>query len=331
MFNKKELSYLVNFGAHPILKIAVEKAITELFQGRNMECYEDTISITVDYKKATSEGNKYKIFSHGGGCYDIHLLMNQEEARPRSYIWNMEFKSNYEMLSILIKLIKKVGFTVYYHDNSYLGFPALQIIIPGMSELTSNNYNEFKFNEICEQAKKMYFNINVSKKENIRSLIRIIDNNSIGEKFSLSDLIKLPLEKSNDLENITKNILLIILYAAVYDYNKAYEYSVKYLKELAQMKDIERDIIQYYKIISFILNCKRDKIPDDEISDILSNYVENNVIEECLNDLKEENLFLYLPTINCPKCNECLIENQCKFKNEKKIYDIIIKQYKVCS
>ena len=89
-----------------------------------------------------------------------------------------------------------------------------------------------------------------------------------------------------------------MLYTAVKNYDEAYKSCVKYIQTIKKTKDISNDVIRYYEIIASILNCKRNKMSDNEIKDILSNFLEDSAIEEGLNDLKEENLFLYLPKLN---------------------------------
>lgn len=333
LFNRETLSYIVNFGAHPILKIAIERSITELFQGRDINNYEDMVSFLADYKRASEEGNRFKIFNDGGGYYHIKILENSKISNPSSYMWNIEFKDNTEMLNCFLNLIDELKFSAYYIDNSYLGFPVCQIIIPGMSEVTYNSYNELQHNDLCNKIKELYFNLSISKKEKILKIIDLLSDDNIRDSISLEDLIKLPLNTYNDLGNITKRLLLVMLYTAVKNYDEAYKSCVKYIQTIKKTKDISNDVIRYYEIIASILNCKRNKMSDNEIKDILSNFLEDSAIEEGLNDLKEENLFLYLPKLNCSKCEECVLEFQCNFQCEKKLYDKLIeyKNYFDCS
>lgn len=297
LIKNDSLDYLVNFGCHPSLEISTERAITELFQGIKIDNIFELKSMNENFDIAYSKKNIMKIFENGNGIYPASIFLNKP-IKNNNIFWNKKFNNNKEMMELLIKYIEKMGYEIYYKDVSYLGFPSYHFIIPGMSELTENLYEDILKLKKWNLFKEIYMNINKITKLKAKFLIKCLEDEEISSDFSLDQLYNLPKVLKKNLKNISKEIMLIVLYTYIGDNKNAYKISNNYLNSI---KNEESDIIIYYKTVSTILNLKKSNFDEEDIKRILSNFLNDNFIYEVLNDLDNKNIFRYLPIITPSK------------------------------
>lgn len=123
----------VKLGAHPSMAVAVERTLTEALQGRNV----DEISSVNTYgskEQAESYHNIPNIMKVNVGVYPATLLSSEPgwEYRP----WTeWEGRSNREFVAHMISMAERDGWHMFIRDNSHMGFPAVQIVVPGYTEL----------------------------------------------------------------------------------------------------------------------------------------------------------------------------------------------------
>lgn len=125
--------YHTHFGAYPVFEIALERALTETFQGRdigNFAIY-DELLLNVDDKSFASNITRELITG-------ASTRMPEFFAGEQKYAYNEKAgfngKNNKELLVECIEFFRKRGYDVLVRDASNLGFPTCQVIIPGYSE-----------------------------------------------------------------------------------------------------------------------------------------------------------------------------------------------------
>ena len=130
--------YRTHFGANPVLEIAIERALTESFQGRNVmhvAQYEDFL-----YNKShdCTAPISYEEITMGAAEKKPEFFVGQA-----TYGWNDSVgfagKNNKELLGELVNFFGSQGYDVLVHDASCMGFPTYQVIIPGYSEVMLGN------------------------------------------------------------------------------------------------------------------------------------------------------------------------------------------------
>ena len=124
----------VSFGAHPSLAVAVERTITEAFQGRSLDEFAQ-INALGTLEQAAAPSNLVHTLRNGEGVYPASLLTGKPSWEYAA--WGAdEAATNAEMLAGMLGLLKREGRHVLVRDSSHLGFPSCHIIVPGMSEVT---------------------------------------------------------------------------------------------------------------------------------------------------------------------------------------------------
>lgn len=133
LIDQKTGRYHTHFGAYPNFEIALQRTLTESFQGRNIE------------KVAQFEN----FFRKQNASLDVANMLNQlvygaAEKKPEFFATTSELekitcgfsgKNNRDFLKECIDFYSEQGFDILVRDHSCLGFPTYQVIIPGYSEV----------------------------------------------------------------------------------------------------------------------------------------------------------------------------------------------------
>ncbi|MFA9461922.1 30S ribosomal protein S12 methylthiotransferase accessory factor YcaO [Thiohalorhabdus methylotrophus] len=145
LLNPADGSVFASFGAHPTFGIALERALTELLQGRSLEQLDGFRPPTLDMAEVADPQNLELHFIDSSGVVSWDFL-GEAPDHPFSD-WNLEADNTAER-DHLIGLLHEEGFEVFIADYTHLGAYACRILVPGLSEvypvdeLVVNNNNE---------------------------------------------------------------------------------------------------------------------------------------------------------------------------------------------
>lgn len=130
-------------GAHPSFEIALERTLTEAFQGRSIENFVGTAVVGAD-EEACDQSNIYNIFRNGEGAYRSALFGDNPtyEYKPFSDVSDL---SNSVLMDRMLKPLLDNGYDVLVRNSGYLGLPALQIIVPGINEMNEFSDTRLRF------------------------------------------------------------------------------------------------------------------------------------------------------------------------------------------
>lgn len=126
--------YHVHFGAYPIFEIALERSLTESFQGRNIR----NISTLEDF--LIKKQGEYSLESISNEMALGTWIKTPEffvGTSPYAFDENVGLSGNgnKELLALCKDYFTKLGYDILVRDRSCLGFPTYQVVIPGYSEM----------------------------------------------------------------------------------------------------------------------------------------------------------------------------------------------------
>lgn len=307
--------YFANFGCHPNVAVGVERCITELYQGQSNVKVNNATSINQEYQNETA--NMQSIFVTGEGVYPIEFF-GKNASYKKLVFENLAFESNMDMCKFYLNLVSKLNYKIYYQDVGFLGFPAISLLIPGMSEAI---FDQNDADVICILEHDTHFLENYQSLYSLNTdelikMIEFIKCKQIDASISVNDILKVPVrEPHNHFNDITLDLFLAMLYIRLSNYKEAKKYLDRFIK---YMKSDNADTfsIEYNTLISAILSCKTYNLNDDEITDLLSEHFPSQDVRSCISDIRPENVFDGLPQCICPNCNACEYENFCNFKRD---------------
>lgn len=321
LIDLKQRKYFINCASHSTLTLAIERTMTETFQGRTLdEISKHMTPITANCINKT-EDNLHAVFINGEGVYPINMLNFQDMTTHIGSIWG-EFESitsNKQISEMIIDKIEQQGFVVYIADFSHCGFPSYQVIVPGMSEVTNIMETSALEKLNYRQEIKLILSKEEPSRDEILKLVNYFTNYSFPENYILKDFYSLPLmqDSNTSLDALDINLLLSILYGYLEDFNNAKKNIAKYNEKLSILCDDE-DTINYYIVIENVFNLLSQDRTNLDIINILSTFFDESIVKEVLHDISKENILQGLPKINCigqQGCGDCELKEECSFNS----------------
>lgn len=132
LLNPEDQGCYASFGAHPRFEVALERALTELLQGRALDRLAGFSEPSFDLEDVASPQNLETHFIDSSGPIHWDFLLNQ--ADYEFVDWNFQGTTEQECQH-LMDLIHAQDDDIYIMDYEYLGVYACRILVPGMSEI----------------------------------------------------------------------------------------------------------------------------------------------------------------------------------------------------
>lgn len=133
----------IKFGSHPDFGVAIERTFTEAAQGQDIYEYSHRSSFDFANKNVFNEVNTYNLYKMGLGQYPYEVLSSNSKFRFTPFP-NISGKSNKELSLDALNKIRSLGYDVLIRDVSTLSFASIQIIVPGMSEMSAADDTKYK-------------------------------------------------------------------------------------------------------------------------------------------------------------------------------------------
>lgn len=179
--NPANATLFVSFGAHPILEVSLERTMTELMQGRDLNALESFEVPTFDMSLVAESFNLESHFIDSNGKMGIQFLSAKKsfELAP----WGYTGETTEDEFDYLTSIFESMGADLYIRDYNYLGFYSCQIVVPGISEvypiddLIYNNRNRGKF------YREIILNFDQYDPETVLDEIEALEDHLNVEKF----------------------------------------------------------------------------------------------------------------------------------------------------
>ncbi len=140
ILDNDKTKYQFHIGVDPSPITALERAISELYQGKselNMHPIDVSFQTMLLFDTVAKDNERIQ-YSWGKNRFPVSILMD----RPSYEFSGFDLRwgeSDERDLTLFKQLIEKLNHTLYIRDVSYLGFPSYIVYIPGMSELINVN------------------------------------------------------------------------------------------------------------------------------------------------------------------------------------------------
>ncbi len=132
LLNPEDQGCYASFGAHPRFEVALERALTELLQGRALDRLSGFAEPSFELEEVSSPQNLETHFIDSSG--PIHWDFLWSEPNYDFVDWNYNRTTEQEC-NHLMQRIHEEGFDIYIMDYDHLGVYACRIIVPGMSDI----------------------------------------------------------------------------------------------------------------------------------------------------------------------------------------------------
>ncbi len=284
--NRKKNFLHLAFGAHPSLPVAIERSLTEFAQGQNLKEYALDPSFypifsTQKLKYASSSQLILSMF-HRILSFEINEELEEQFLSSKSdylysknaFISEKDLQPNKVLLKFLFGKLFKITDDIFIRDNSFLGFPAVKIFIPNISEMFSlNEYSISSAINYCNWHDKEK-NLNNKDICNINTLLNLAEYGLFLTEEQETSL--------KDIFCVTYEYIALLCAIVLKNYNKYFKFFDIILGQNKYENLYTEEQLNIFKIIEvYFRECnKNTNVSKSEIEKILRlNYSSEEIVD----------------------------------------------------
>ena len=151
LLNPQDQGCFSSFGAHPRFEIALERALTELLQGRALDALGGFPAPGFDMEEIASSPNIEIHFVDSSGIISWNFLGNAPDFDFCGWNFSLTTQSDYDWS---VQAIHAMGKDIYVADFTHLGVYACRILVPGISEIYPVDELEFENNSVANALRE---------------------------------------------------------------------------------------------------------------------------------------------------------------------------------
>lgn len=294
LFNRDKSKYILHLGADLNPEIALERCYTEIFQGYTAE--------TLKFENDVNDCERMNLFNefkrslmYGRGRQHENFFSGTPSYEYTGHT-TISIGNNFsEDFNNICKWLIDKGYDIYIRDNSFMSFPTYHIVIPGLSEISSN---------FCNLNRRL-FHMQLTE-NNLNPLYRLktLNNKEISDTIqylSMLDNIAIDLfpRNSDPANTVNRYILIALLNIKIGDNKSAYKSLIHYID---YCKSISRTPRPFFVELMNIFD--DTSYSNSESKDFqLANYVIKH----------PDKIFDFLHVPNCFDCNNCKVAAECRY------------------
>ena len=188
LLNPEDQGCYASFGAHPRFEVALERALTELLQGRALDRLAGFSAPSFDLEDVASPQNLETHFIDSSGPIHWDFLRNTPD---HDFVdWDFSGTTAAEC-QYLIDIAHAEDFDIYVMDYTHLGVYACRILVPGMSEIYQVDDLEWDNNSAGNEFREAILNLPELSEEECADLLDAIEDVGLDEHQPVAALLGL--------------------------------------------------------------------------------------------------------------------------------------------
>ncbi|MBC7625203.1 MAG: YcaO-like family protein [Aeromicrobium sp.] len=188
MLHPKDQGIFASFGAHPRFEVALERALTELLQGRALDSLGDFPAAGFDMDEITDPQNLEIHFVDSSGVISWEFLRNTPDFPFVDWNFGTTTEEDYNWS---VECIHNSGFDIYVADFTHLGVYACRIFVPGMSEIYPIEELQWENNTVGNLVRPAILRLPELTEDECRTLLDTFDELDLAENIPITTLIGL--------------------------------------------------------------------------------------------------------------------------------------------
>ncbi|RAJ95341.1 OsmC domain/YcaO domain-containing protein [Aliidiomarina maris] len=246
LMNPRTGGVFASFGAHPSFKVALERSLTELLQGRSFEGLND-IPLPTFNSMAVSEPNNFvEHFIDSTGVVSWRFFASQSDY---DFVpWDFA-SSTAQEVDTLIAMLADMGHQVYMASYTDLGAPAVRILVPGYSEVYPVEDLIWDNTNVALQYREDILNLHRLDDDALRALVERLEDSQIDNYTDIITFIGIEFDENTVWGQLTVLELKILIYLAL----QAHEEALELVEMFLQYNDNTVDRVLFYRAMQAVL------------------------------------------------------------------------------
>ena len=214
LLHPKDQGIFASFGAHPRFEIALERALTELLQGRALNTLEGFPAPGFDMDEINAVANLEIHFVDSSGVMSWEFLGDTPDFPFAD--WNFS-NSTAEDYAWLCDAVHGEGFDLYIADFEEQGAYSCRILVPGMSEIYPVEDLEWENNSIGNHIRPALLRLNALTEEECTTLLEDLQTMNVSEERPLWEILGLAIPAGTAWKQLRIGELKTLLALAIGD------------------------------------------------------------------------------------------------------------------
>jgi ribosomal protein S12 methylthiotransferase accessory factor len=247
LLHPEDQGCFASFGAHPRFEVALERALTELLQGRALDALAGFPPPGFDLEEAASSTNIEIHFVDSSGV--IHWQFLGDVSDYAFCDWNFG-NTTAEDYAWAIDRIHRDKRDIYIADFTHLGVYACRILVPGMSEIYPVDDLEFDNNSVGNAMREAILNLPDLDDDECSDLLDTLNESTLADQRPVAAAIGLAADAGSFWSDLRVGELKTLLALAIGDEAATLE-GCDWIKHFAQLNPQRRRV---YACVENLIN-----------------------------------------------------------------------------
>lgn len=286
LLHPKDQGLFASFGAHPRFEIALERALTELLQGRALESLEGFPEPGFDRDEITAVANLEIHFVDSSGVVSWNFLGDTPDYPFCDWNFSNSTEQDYQWLC---KAVHAEGMDMYVADFSEQGAYSCRILVPGMSEIYPVEDLEWENNSVGNDIRSALVRLDQLSEAECNELLGYLQTSNLNDERPLWEILGLAIPAGTTWKELRVGELKTLLALAVCD-SEAVREGCDWIHQYAQLNPARRLV---YRCIESLMQLD----PVDNFQRALVLLYGAETVRQALALLDRSERFFGLPTL----------------------------------
>ncbi|TDR72034.1 30S ribosomal protein S12 methylthiotransferase accessory factor YcaO [Paludibacterium purpuratum] len=251
LLNHRDQGVFASFGAHPRFEIALERALTELLQGRALAQLDGFPEPGFDMDEVADPQNLEIHFVDSSGVIAWRFFGDTPDFDFHHWNFSQTTTDDYAWIT---DCIHRAGYDIYCADFDHLGVYACRILVPGMSEIYPLEELEWENNSVGNTLRPYLLRLPSLNLAECRDLLDLLDSLGLDDLRPVPALIGVAADADSAWKELRIGELKTLLALALSDEDGIRE-GCDWIRHLRHMPPARHKV---YRAIAALLDLQGD-------------------------------------------------------------------------
>jgi len=259
LLHPKDQGIFASFGAHPRFEVALERALTELLQGRALDSLGDFPAPGFDMDEIADAQNLEIHFVDSSGVISWEFLRDTPDFEFVDWNFGTTTEEDYNWS---VARIHASGHDIYVADFTHLGVYSCRIFVPGMSEIYPIEELQWENNTVGNLVRPGILRLPELSQAESAELLAVLDELDLAENLPITTLIGLAADAGTAWVDLRVGELKALLGLAAGDVDAALD-GCAWISQFGQLSEARGRV---YRCIENILQLEDSRRYDKNLS-----------------------------------------------------------------
>ncbi|GGE88640.1 30S ribosomal protein S12 methylthiotransferase accessory factor YcaO [Massilia psychrophila] len=259
LVHPKDQGVFSSYGAHPRFEIALERAMTELLQGRALDSLEGFPEPGFDMSEINAVANLEIHFVDSSGVISWNFMGDTPDFPFADWNFSNTTEEDYQWL---VDCIHREGNDIYVADFSEQGAYSCRILVPGFSEIYPVEDLEWENNSIGNAIRPKLVRLNTLSEQECADLLEQLQTMNVNDERPLWEILGLAIPLGTPWKQLRVGELKTLLALAVGDEDAILEGCdwIHHFKDLAPKRRLVYRCIESMINVEDVDNYRRSMV-----------------------------------------------------------------------